>query len=85
VSFLPEHVSPIVLTLAALGVAVRLDRRRCWLVGLPALIGLTTGLVLDTVGASVHDVPLVPFVVEIATVTTLCGIALSRPAASTLY
>jgi hypothetical protein len=85
VSFLPEHLNPIVLTLAALGVAALLDRRRCWLVGLPALIGLTTGFVLDTVGASVHDVPLVPFVIEIATVVTLCGIAFSRPATSTLY
>jgi hypothetical protein len=85
VGFLPEHVNPVLLMLAAMGVAALLDRRRWWLVSIPALIGLTSGFVLDVVGVSVHDVPLVPFVVEVATVATLCWIALSRPAASTLY
>jgi hypothetical protein len=82
VSFLPEHVSPIVLALAAMGVAALLDRGRWWLAGVPALLGLATGFVLDTVGATVHDVPLVPFMVEIATVGMVCGIAVRRPARS---
>lgn len=82
---LPEHVNPIVLTLAAMGFAAFLDRRRWWLVGLPALIGLTTGFVLDTVGVSFNDVPLGPFAVEVATVAILAGVALSRSPASALY
>ena len=84
-AFLPEHINSIALTLAAMGLAAFLDRRRCWLVGLPALIGLTIGFVLDTAGASWRDVPLVPFVVEVATVAMLSGVALSRGSASTLY
>ena len=84
-AFLPEHLSPILLALGAMGVASLLDRRRWWLVGVPAVLGLTAGLVLDAVGASLHDVPLVPFVVEIATVATLGGVVLSRPQTRTLY
>jgi hypothetical protein len=85
VGFLPEHLNPVFLALAAMGVAALLDRRRWWLTSIPALIGLTSGFVLDTAGASVHDVPLVPFMVEIATVVTVGWIALTRPAAPRLY
>ena len=84
-SFLPEHINPIALTLATMGLAAFLDRRRAWLVGLPALIGITIGFVLDTVGASLRVVPLVPFVVEVATVAMLGGVALSRRGVSMLY
>jgi hypothetical protein len=78
VGFLPEHVSPLVLAIAAMGLASFVDHRRWWLPATPALTGLALGFVLDTVGAKVHDVPLVPFVVEIATLAILCGIVLTR-------
>lgn len=84
-SFLPEHVNPVLLVLSAMGVAALLDRRRWWLVGVPALIGLAIGLMIDVAGASIHAVPLVPFLVEVATLATLCGIATTRPRASALY
>lgn len=76
--FLPEHANPVLITLAALGMAALVDRRRWWLVAVPALIGLTVGFVVDVTGASVHDVPLVPFVVEVATIATLAGLAFRR-------
>jgi len=82
--FLPDHVSPVLLALVAMGVAGRLGLGRWWLVGVPALLGVTAGFVVEITGASVHEIPLVPFVVEIATIATVCGLALPRPAASTL-
>jgi len=84
VGFLPEHVSPILLTIAALGIAAVVDRRRWWLVGVPALLGLTFGFVVDLTGASVHDVPSLPFVVEVATIAALGRLAFRRHVASPL-
>lgn len=75
--FLPEHVSPILLTLAALGLAAFADCRRWWLVAVPTLLGLATGFLVDATGASVHDIPLVPFLVEVATIASV-GVLLLR-------
>jgi hypothetical protein len=77
-AFLPEHVNPILLTLGAMAIAARLDRRRWWLVGVPAVLGLVTGFLVDVTGASVRAVPVMPFVVEVATIVTLGGLAYRR-------
>jgi hypothetical protein len=68
----------VLLTLVAMGVAAFLGLGRWWLIGIPALFGLTTGFVADAAGASVNDVPLVPFVVEIATIATFSGLLAGR-------
>lgn len=81
--FLPEHVNPVLVTFAAMGFAATVNTRRWWLVGVPALIGLAIGVAADVANLSVHLIPLVPFVVEIATVATFGWLVLGRRTAAT--